>query len=280
MMFRSVPTESELRDKFPSIFAESAKETTSSKYLYIPTYKLIEGLTKSGFQIAGAKQQDSRSQSKEHVKHVVYMTQSNVDRSLAKVGEEFPMLALTNSHNGLSSFQIDTAFFRLACSNGLLLPSSSMNSARVTHKIGMERDVIDAAYTVVQQFPEQVKLIESMKSVQLSTDEQMLLAESAANLVFKPEQIELNKAKGIDLRSSLLRARRYDDRKSDLWTQFNVIQENVIKGGLRIITQNEQGQLSLNRTRKVGAIDRDSKLNKELMAMALKFKELKGLSNG
>jgi hypothetical protein len=186
------------------------------------------------------------------------------------------MLALTNSHNGLSSFQIDTAFFRLACSNGLLLPSSSLTSARVTHKIGMERDVIEASARVVQEFPEQIKMIESMKSITLSTDEQMLLAESARNLVFEPEQIELNQSRNIDLRAKLLTTRRYDDRKDDLWTVFNKVQENVIKGGIRVLSQNEQGDVRLARTRAVNAIDRDAKLNKELMSLALKFKELKG----
>jgi stress-induced morphogen len=50
----------------------------------------------------------------------------------------------------------------------------------------------------------------------------------------------------------------------------------VIKGGIRVLSQNEQGDVRLARTRAVNAIDRDAKLNKELMSLALKFKELKG----
>jgi hypothetical protein len=276
MLFKYKKTEEEMRAQYPSVFAEAPKNTTSDKYLYIPTHKLISGLETNGFQVAGIKQANSRSESKEFSKHVVYMTRGELSRDSAKVGDEFPLLALTNSHNGLSSFKIDTAFFRLACSNGLLLPSSAINSARITHKIGMERDVIDASYKVVDSFDSQIKLIESMKAKELSTDESMLLAESAANLVFDADQIELNKSRNIDLRSKLLTTRRYDDRKSDLWTTFNKIQENVIKGGIRVLSKNDRGELSLKKTRSVNSIDRDAKLNQEIMSLAIKFNELKG----
>lgn len=277
MMFRQPVTKEQLQRNFPAIFAESTKESLSEKYLYIPTFKLIDGLEKQGFQIVGAKQQGSRSVStKEHAKHVVYMTHESMKvNSLTKVGEELPMLALTNSHNGLSSFAIDTAFFRLACSNGLLMPSSTFSSARIVHKKGMENDVIEASYKVIKSFPEQIAQIEAMKGVTLQTEERLLLASSAVNLAFEPEVIELNKSVNNSIESRLLRARRSADDKSDLWTTFNVIQENVIKGGYRLVRQNEQGQRSISRQRAVNSIDRDAKLNRELMTLAQKMLEIK-----
>lgn len=276
MMFKRPVTNDELKRYYPAIFAESEKETLSDKYLYIPTYKLLAGLESQGFTIVGAKQSRSRTNSAEHSKHVVYLSHQALSRDLTTVGEELPMLALTNSHNGLSSFAIDTAFFRLVCSNGLMLPTSSMSSARIVHKVGMERDVIEAASRVVSSFPEQVKQIQAMKQIQLSTSEQMLLAESAANLAFEPEVIELNKQAGYDLIPRILKPKRSADYGQDLWKTFNVIQEHVIKGGLRVVNQNEQGQRSVRKTRAVNSIDRDSKLNKELMTLAQKFAELKG----
>jgi hypothetical protein len=275
MMFRQPVTKEQLQYRYPAIFAESEKESLSDKYLYIPTFKLIDGLESQGFQIVGAKQQGSRTVSREHAKHVVYMTHKTQVTDLAKVGQELPMLALTNSHNGLSSFAIDTAFYRLVCSNGLLMPSSSFSSARIVHKKGMESDVINAAVRVVSSFPEQIRQIEAMKQIQLSSSEKMLLAQSAANLAFEPEVIELNKSLNNAIDSKLLRPRRHADTASDLWTTFNAIQENVIKGGLRIARENEQGQRTISRTRAVNAIDRDAKLNRELMALAQKMLELK-----
>jgi hypothetical protein len=151
MMFNRKVTGDDLSKRFPAIYAQGEKETLSDKYLYIPTYKLIDGLEKNGFQVIGAKQQGTRLNNREHSKHVVYMTPVNhAENYLARVGETLPMIALTNSHNGLSSFKIDTAFFRLICTNGLMASESEINSARITHKKGMENDVIEAAFRVVQ----------------------------------------------------------------------------------------------------------------------------------
>jgi hypothetical protein len=186
------------------------------------------------------------------------------------------MLALTNSHNGLSSFAIDTAFFSLACSNGLLMPTTQLNSARIVHKVGMERDVIEASVNVIQAFPEQIKLISAMKNIKMTREEQVLLAESIVNVSFEEEQIELNKSLGLDVPTKMLTIRRSADRRDDLWTTFNVIQENVIKGGLKLATENDKGQRKLVRTRAVNSIDRDAKLNKEMMSLAQKFAALKG----
>lgn len=278
MMFKQAVTSEQLKSRFPAIFAEQEKQSLSDKYLYIPTYKIVEGLEKQGFSIVGAKQSGARTtEARQHAKHVVYMSHKTIDQAWMNVGEEMPMLALTNSHNGLSSFAVDTAFFRLACSNGLLMPTTALNSSRIVHKIGMEREVIEAASAVVTSFPEQVAMIESMKSIQLSDDERMAFAESARNLIFSEETIEVNTKAGIDLSAKLLLTRRREDteRKSGLWGTFNAIQENAIKGGLRIVTQGESGRRTLTRTRPVNAIDRDSKLNKELMALAIKMAELK-----
>lgn len=280
MMFKQSVSQEQLASRFPAIFAQSEKETLSDKYLYIPTFKLLEGLERTGFQIVGAKQARTRTNSAEHGKHVVYLTHGDV-KSLTNVGDEVPMLALTNSHNGLSAFAIDTAFFRLVCSNGLVLPSSSVSSARITHKKGMEQDVIEAAYKVITGFPEQVKMIESMKKMILTPQERRLLAEGAAALAYEEKVIADQAAlasRGVsDLPNKLLTVRRTADRGSDLWSTFNVVQENIVKGGLLTYTLNDEGQVTRkSRTRAVNSIDRDSKLNKELMTLALKMAELKG----
>ena len=104
MMFKTKPTVEQLQRNFPAIFSEAPKASTSDKYLYIPTYKLVQGLESQGFEIVGAKTMGSRSaDNKAFAKHVVYMTHQSFQQEM-KVGQELPMVALTNSHNGLSSF--------------------------------------------------------------------------------------------------------------------------------------------------------------------------------
>ncbi|MEA9980016.1 DUF932 domain-containing protein, partial [Pseudomonas sp. RTS4] len=64
--------------------------------------------------------------------------------------------------------------------------------------------------------------------------------------------------------SQLLLPRRREDRSDDLWTTFNRVQENVIKGGLD--GRNKKGRRT--KTRAVNGIDQDVKLNRALWKLA------------
>jgi hypothetical protein len=275
MLFKRKIDEGTMRQYYPAMFAEAPAAHTSDKYMYIPTHKLVNKLVENGFSVAGARQSSSKNRT--HARHVVYMTPNEFDPlKTLKVNEEIPLLALTNSHDAGSSFRIDTSFYRLVCSNGLMMPTSQKNAAKIIHRKSMENDFIDAAYKVVAEFPEQVRQINEMKTIDLTRDEQFLLAESAKNLVFDEKTIEINKARSFSIESSLLKRRHWEDRdKTDLWTTFNAIQENVIKGGFRVMRENDKGERSFRKTRPVLALDRDAKLNRELMSLAQKFAELK-----
>jgi len=208
MLFRRKLDENTMRAYYPAIFAENPAENTSDKYLYIPTHRLVNKLVENGFSVAGARQSRSVTKSRRHAKHVVYMTPGEFDpeRSL-NVGEEIPLLALTNSHDAGSSFRLDTSFFRLVCSNGLMMPANKQNAAKIIHRKGMEDDVLEASFRVVSKFPEQVRQINDMKTIELNNDEQYLLAESAKNLVFDEETIEVNQKRGVNIERALLRRR-------------------------------------------------------------------------
>ncbi|MFS1808980.1 hypothetical protein ACL6UX_28660, partial [Bacillus anthracis] len=59
---------------------------------------------------------------------------------------------------------------------------------------------------------------------------------------------------------------------------LNVIQENVIKGGLRGVQRDDEGRrVRRIKTRSVNSIDQDIKLNKALWLLAEKMAALKGL---
>ena len=75
-----------------------------------------------------------------------------------------------------------------------------------------------------------------------------------------PRQSSLNR---------LLYPRRYDDNAHDLWTTFNVAQENVIRGGLSGIARDAQNRRRRTTTRQVNGIDQDVRLNKALWVLAI-----------
>ena len=62
-----------------------------------------------------------------------------------------------------------------------------------------------------------------------------------------------------------------EDRKSDLWSIFNRVQENLVKGGLTGRTANGRRQ----RTRPVQGIDQNLRLNRALWMLAEGMRQLK-----
>ena len=269
--YQSALSTETLMKKAPSIFANDASENVSNRYLHIPTSKILDAMLANDFLPVAAKQ--TRSKDSEHAKHVLHFSHKSISDRLT-LNEEIPLIRVQNSHDGKSSFQIDTGFFRLICSNGLVMPGNMLNSARVIHKVGMENDVIEASYRVLDSFAAQLEQVNAIKGVELNADERQILAESAVRLVFDANQIEANTSRGRSLESTLLAARRSADQKNDLWTTFNRIQENAIKGGRRVYSAT--GNFSA--MREVKSIDREKQINVELMALAQKMAALKGVS--
>jgi Domain of unknown function (DUF932) len=75
----------------------------------------------------------------------------------------------------------------------------------------------------------------------------------------------------------ILAPRRYDDQGKDLWTTFNVAQENVLRGGLSGIQRNPEGRrVRRVSTREIKGIDGNVQLNRALWTLAERLAELKG----
>ena len=69
----------------------------------------------------------------------------------------------------------------------------------------------------------------------------------------------------------VLQARRWEDRKGDLWTTFNRIQENLVRGGV-------SGRGATGRrmtTREVAGVNENVKLNRALWSLADGMAQLK-----
>ena len=72
-----------------------------------------------------------------------------------------------------------------------------------------------------------------------------------------------------------LPVRRIDDRAPDLWTTFNRVQENVIRGGMRGQSVDANGRRQVRAVRAVTGIDQDVKLNRALWTLAEEMRRLK-----
>ena len=256
-------TNDELLHYVPSVFSEDKHSSRSDRYTYIPTITLLDNLRREGFQPFFACQSRTRDEGKrEHTKHMLRLRrEGQIER------DEVPEIILLNSHDGSSSYQMIPGMFRFVCTNGMVC-GQTFGEIRVPHKGDIVGQVIEGAYEVLEIFDRVQESSAEMKEMQLNQDEQRIMAVTALNLKYD-ESLE---GKHIPLApEDVLRVRREADKPADLWTTYQRVQENLIKGGLW--SKSEKGKFS--RTRPVTGIDGDIKLNRALWNMAEMMKQLK-----
>ena len=127
---------------------------------------------------------------------------------------------------------------------------------RVPHKGDVVEKVIEGAYEVLGIFDRVEEKRDAMQSLMLPPPAQQVLAQAALAYRFGEDHQPVTAAQ-------VLSPRRYEDRSNDLWTVYQRVQENLMKGGLPGRTA--QGKCS--RTRAVNGIDGDVKLNRALWVM-------------
>lgn len=235
----------------PSVMASEAHESRGERYSFIPTIQVIDGLRAEGFQPYEIRQTKVRDASKrEHTKHMVRLRHAS-----SIVNDEVPEIILLNSHDGSSSYQIMSGVFRFVCSNGLIA-GDMFNNIKVRHSGNVVGDVIEGATRVLEDAKQIGSRIDEYKAIALDQSEQQAFAKAALQLRWGDDApINTNR---------LLAAHRHADVKGDLWTTFNRVQENMLKGGV-------PGRSATGRritTRAVGGVTENVKLNKALWTLA------------
>lgn len=235
----------------PSVMASEAHESRGERYSFIPTIRVIDGLRAEGFQPYEIRQTKVRDAGKrEHTKHMVRMRHAS-----SIVADEVPEIILLNSHDGTSSYQIMSGVFRFVCSNGLIA-GDMFNNIKVRHSGNVVGDVIEGATRVLEDAKQIGSRIDEYKAITLNHDEQTAFARAALQLRWGDDQPVVP--------GSILRPSRWQDREDNLWTVYNRVQENMMKGGVR-------GRSATGRrttTRAVGGVTENVKLNKALWTLA------------
>ena len=251
-----VMTAEQLRRAVPSAFAEAAHDSRSARYTYIPTSAVIEGMRNEGFLPVKATQAAARNEDKKgHTKHLIRFRRED-QLTQAEARE----VILINSHDGSSAYKLSAGVFRLVCSNGLVVGKEDTRQT-VRHSGNVLGDVIDGACRIVQDFDKVTQDMEVMKSIRLEKPLMLAYAAAAIEARFDTDEKPVTP-------EQVLRIRRTADTSSDLWTVFNRVQENVIKGGLYGTSKDAHGRTQHRKTREVKGIDQNDTLNRALWRLA------------
>lgn len=266
-------TESELRTLAPSIFATTAHESRSDRFRPIPTIEVLRGLQREGFSPVAARQAVSRVPGKaDFTKHLIRLRRLDDAKALT-VGDNVFEMMLKNANDGTAAYDLLSGLWRIRCMNSLVTMSQAMDSVKVRHSgDDITARVIDATFTVVKDAQRALAAPADWSAITLNNDHKRAFAKAAHVLRFG--DAEGNVENHPIPATRLLEARRADDNGDDLWTTFNVVQENVIQGGLHGIGRDANGRTRRATTRKVKGIDQDIKLNKALWTLGEELRKL------
>jgi len=260
--YRGILSTDDLRRAVPSAFAESAHESRSHRYAYIPTSQVIEGLRNEGFLPVKATQAAARDDAKiGHTKHMIrFRREDQLDLPEARE------VIMINSHDGSSAYKLSAGIFRLVCSNGLVVGNEDTRFT-IRHSGQVLGEVIDAASRIIDDFDQVSAEIDAMKSARISQPLALAFANAAIEARFDVDEKPVTA-------DQVLRPRRAADIGSDVWTVFNKIQENVIKGGLHGASKDAHGRMQRRRTREVKGIDQNDALNRALWRLGVEVAKI------
>ena len=255
----------QLKALAPSIFSETPIMGVSNKYAFVPTYSVLDTFRDAGYYpIMASESKVREEENKGYQKHIIqFRSLDNLLRPNAQ--EEYADIVLTNSHNRTSSFIVDLAFFRIICSNMLVVPSHSFSHHSIIHSGFNFKKVHSALLEVTSYMPKMQNEIEKFKTINLSVLEQQSLANAAIDIRFDRETHEINT-------NEFLKINRDEDKQTSLWSVFNRVQEAMIRGGVKGKNK-ETGKTFTSKA--IKAIDANLKLNKELFSTMQKIADLK-----
>lgn len=266
-------SDGELMQLAPSAFATEAHSSRSARYAYIPTADVIAGLRREGFVPVLARQTRPRDADRSgHTKHLIRFRHEGQASQPRRVGMTFPEVVLINSHDGTSAYHVTAGVFRLACLNGMVVSDGPERSVKVPHKGDVVRQVIEGSYEVLGASRQAIEAADAWASVALNREEQNILAEAARVIRFGDEEGSVTSPIQAE---QFLTARRAADTGADLWSTFNRVQENTIRGGLQAWGRDGNNRPRRITSREVTGIDQDVKLNRALWMLGERMAALK-----
>jgi len=254
-----IKNEELLRTYAPAVFATEPEEgRVSGRYSFLPTTTILEILQDEGWTAWKARQVSARTWSRDHAKHIIHLRHEDLDTTAFGVGDSFPEMLLMNAHNGLGSYDLMAGIFRLVCSNGMVVSESDFGKIHIRHIGFKPEQVIKASRELVMNATRLSDKVNTWKEVELTPRSRSDFFTDASKIRFEnPSE---------DIVRNMSRIRRKEDMGIDLWSVFNVAQENLIRGGY---VNNE----TRRNVRPITNIQKDVKFNSQLWDLASTYSE-------
>lgn len=241
-----------------------SESNTSKNYKFTSSEEIQSALQSQGFELDGVSYaKPTKEANKGFQKHIMIFSKPDL---IVDGGNKLQLL-VTNSHDGKSALKLNAGCYRAVCANGLVA-GNDMYSTRVLHKGGdFERKLRESLEYIMEQMNSLKGEVELMQNTPINNsqayDYLMAMAE------YRLKDVDLV---GINT-DSVIKLHRAEDRAEDVYTFFNRVQENIIKGGIQYVKNVEildaDGKVTgsekkSGKTREVKSISKSMDLNKVL----------------
>ena len=227
--------------------------TVSPNYVFLSTAQAHAVLADFGFFESRYKQGKGTGYQK-HVSIFERETDSDEDGRFN--------LMLLNSHNGTSSLRLEAGYFRVLCENQLV---HGKVGVRIQHR-GQALDRFAEAIPFVLQQMQAFKETKTLLRDKVMDDDARFELANFALQIRGVNTDGLDELSTLRNQQNILTSRRSQDRGPSAWHRFNVVQENIIKGGVRLY----QGE-NYRMLRPITAAERLLDINQRLTEKAVEL---------
>lgn len=259
-------TKDDLRKAVPVAFAEKPTRDVSKQYVFANTETVIDDLAKEGWLPREASQRSPRNGVETSFSpHMIRFANPDIVVKSGAVNDSFPEILVENRHDGLGAFKFSAGFFRLVCSNGLVIMTESFARVAIPHKGYTFDELREVVSKRVQSLPETIDIMNNMRGRMLTSEEQHALAMQAFLIRqgIDPATATSEQKPNKEIVIDMLTPVRSADKGKDLWTVFNVIQEKVIGGHFHTNTG--------RKARSITSFEKDMAINQKLFEAATPF---------
>lgn len=237
--------------------------TLTEKYKLAKTSEIIKTIESLGYTMQKFVAMKVKKKERHGFqKHRVTFTSPE----LRATNDGVPQLLLTNSHDGTSSVVLQLGFFRYICSNGLVVGRNLIEPIRIRHSgSDFDQRLIIAINHIVAQAEKLTRSIDLMKSVKLS---------DVDILSFQRQALQNRLGDDVKIESFSVPVQREEDKANDLFTVMNVVQEALIRGGARVLVE-QDGKRKDKAIRRVNGLTTQTEINTMLWNLAEESLELR-----
>lgn len=247
----------------PVVIQRHASPTVSERYVHINSHDVVNLMAKQGFSPAAIVTPDGRGKDQLFARHQIDFRRSDwLDKPHAdRRGGYTPRMLFTNSHDGTTSASFMLGVYAFVCSNGLAI-GSTYASERVRHTGESAANLIGRMQAMANNTQPLFDQISRWQQKALNVTQANEFARLASVLRWGDQH--------RFAAPEVLKIRRAEDDAADLWTIFNRVQENTIRGGLAGLSRTGRAATS----RPLSEITGSTLYNAQLWRLAEEFETL------